>query len=335
MVSKVSHTETLGPQLNRGQLDHAPEKSSETEAEYLDLNSHSLSPSKILHLQRTLGNRAVVQMLRNKQAPVAVQRMPADKRAKTRIKAAADSIEKDEADVEACYVWATQLNEFEAFTASSEAFGIYQQLRAAKPTYTADKISEAVGNDSGQFVEEAKAVIRAASRTPVPVAETPTPRPRAVETPKPSTKVPKEMSFGESQIVAPVRPSVGNTFAELEGIDKGKYPATFASTMLAIAAAGTAALRVGTAVLLPGGKGTAKETVEVKVSIRDTAKGITHFFVVHYHSKAVMPIGAISGHSDIHVKGTRGVKHHENMNESALTAVGIPSLSAIKGLGLT
>jgi hypothetical protein len=334
MLSKVSRKDTPGLQLNRGQVGHAHE-TSDTEIGYLDFSSRSLSADNMIHLQRTLGNRAVVQMLRDKQSSMSVQRMPADKRAKTKIKAAADSIEKDEADVEACYVWATQLNEFEAFTASKEAFEIYQQLRTAKPTYAANQISDAVGNDSGQFVEEAKAVIRAASRTPVPVVETPTPKPKAVQSPKPSTKVPKEMSFGESQIVAPVRPSAGNTFAELEGIDKGKYPATFASTMLAIAAAGTATLTVGAAEILKHNKGTVKETVEVRVSIRDAAKGKTHFFVVHYHPKAVMPTGAISGHSDIHVKGTRGVKHHETMTESALTAVGIPSLSAIKALGLT
>ena len=76
--------------------------------------------------------------------------------------------------------------------------------------------------------------------------------------------------------------------------------------------------------LLNFNSGTPKETVEVKVSLGD------YFVVFHYHPKAEMPKGAISGHSEIHVKGGKNIYKHENATGSFIKDLGVPTLEQIK-----
>jgi hypothetical protein len=127
--------------------------------------------------------------------------------------------------------------------------------------------------------------------------------------------IPKELVFTVAPPVPTVvRPAFGTTLTDLENMAgvKDKFPATFAATMAAVG--GYTVTDLGT---LSGGKGTAKETREWKVE----RNGL--FFVVHFHPNVVIPPGAQNGDSRVHVKGSRGVTHHENMAEEFLPGLGI------------
>jgi len=151
--------------------------------------------------------------------------------------------------------------------------------------------------------------------------------PAPVETPKKTSKPKKDTSVGKvpTEFVwtappvassAPTRPAVGSTLTDLQAMaaQKDRFPSTFAATMLAVGG-----YTVGDEVTLPGGQGTESETHEWKVS-----RG-SLFFVVHTHPRAVMPTGATSGESNIHVKGSRGATHHESLNTASYVTLGILS----------
>ncbi len=72
---------------------------------------------------------------------------------------------------------------------------------------------------------------------------------------------------------------------------------------------------------LPGGKGSVSETIEYKVSLTGAAD---RFVVIHYHPNAVIPKGALSGESKLHLKGagTKGLPH-TSISMDTIAALGI------------
>ncbi len=319
---------------------HSVDSDFDTAGERSELKPRVVSPHNALQLQRMLGNRAVTQMIKNKQsgkpqvAVSSIQRLVVGKKglAKTALDKAKGALSQDESDIDACMAWANELGDFEAFTASNAAFDIFVKLNALGAVPTAVEVREAAGNDSGELVSAAKGFITAASGKPLVEAEAPKAKKEKEPASKVPKNIPKELAFdAPSKAVGPVRPANGNSFADLALIDKSSFPSTFAATMFNIHSQNSTPMTIGAAKLLNGNKNTVKETVEVKVSMYDRDTSTNYFFVVHYHPKAAIPDGPLSGESDIHVKADQAAKYkHETMIESVLTAAGIPSLATIQ-----
>jgi hypothetical protein len=137
-------------------------------------------------------------------------------------------------------------------------------------------------------------------------------KPEAIKIPK---RIPEELSFGAPVVpVVRVRPAPGATLTDLRNMAdlKDVYPSTFAQTLVAVGG-----YTVENKGLLTYGRGTEKETHEWKV------KRGNLFFVIHYHPRAPIPTGPLSGESKVHVKGSRSAKHHEAMADAFYTTLGL------------
>ena len=124
---------------------------------------------------------------------------------------------------------------------------------------------------------------------------------KAAEPPK--KKEEKFHDLGVSKIEVKAAPAAGNAIGALANISKFNHPDVYLQTLLNISnAGGGVALTVGAGKTLKYNKGTSKETKEHKVTL--TGPGTANqFVVIHYHPNAVLPKGALSGHSLVHVKG--------------------------------
>ena len=296
-----------------------------------------IQPAHLLRLQRTIGNRAVSNLLPAQRSSIPaltpapgtmLQRMSTkDKLYNKRKQEAMEKVSALEADIAKCYEWATSLSLFEAFTANDDCFSSYQ--KAADLKVTSSEIEEAAGNDSGRFVSEANAIIKSKSKGS-PIEEPAKPKKEAALAPKEkdSGKVPKVLEFSSPSLaVAPARPQAGNSVADLNQISKTQWPSTYAETMYNISqnSASGLSLAAQPAELLKYNQGTPQETVEVKIKLGQ------YSVVVHYHPRAEIPKGALSGESNIHLKGERAKKYtHENVTEAFIVRLGAPTLDTIK-----
>jgi hypothetical protein len=283
-------------------------------------------------LQAGINQSPQVQQLRQQQAGVQapIQRMKYDKKKHQRsITAASEVLMEDEALIQECWEWAESRGQFDAFTQDSEAWGIYR--RVVLHGISSLQIEEATGGNSLQVLEQAHQLIEVKTQKARQADEDG--GKVKPEPPKDKGKgaVPDVLDLGVNLIQPKQRPPVGKTLAHVKDAHavKGEFPSTLVLCMEAAAAAGKiGAIQVGAPVLLKGGKGTDKETVEIE------AWSGTYSFVVHYHPKAAIPDGVFNGESNVHVKGDRKVKHHETMDEGYLAGLGIATLDQIKAMDL-
>lgn len=124
---------------------------------------------------------------------------------------------------------------------------------------------------------------------------------KAAEPPK--KKEEKFHDLGVNKTEAKATPAAGATIGSLANISKFNNPDVYLRTLLNISnAGGGVALTVSAGRTLKHNKGTSKETKEHKVTL--TGPGTANqFVVIHYHPRAVLPKGAQSGESLVHVKG--------------------------------
>ena len=299
-----------------------------------------IRPANLLRLQRAIGNRAVSNLLPAERPSVPVQALTptigtmlqrlltTDKLYKKRKQAAIARVKSAlEGDIEKCYIWAVSLSSFDAFTENDESFSIYQKAAGLK--ITSSEIEEAAGNDSSQFVSEANAIIESKNKGGS-IDEPAKPKKESSQVPKEkdSGKVPKVLEFSSPSLVAaPSRPQAGNSVTVLNQISKMQWPSTYAETMYNISQnkASGLSLTVQSPQLLQYNQGTSQETVEVKIKLGQ------YSVVVHYHPRAEMPKGALSGESNIHIKGERAKKYkHENVTDEFIVRLGAPTLAEIK-----
>jgi hypothetical protein len=258
-----------------------------------------------------------------------LQRMPIDKLYDKRKKQALNNLSDDdisEEKVKECYTWSADVSQFEIFTAHASQFYIYEKVKGHGTS--GQTLMEESGGDSSKYISTAKDIIvfkenRAKNQNEniSSSAKKEEKKPKVEETK--IGKIPKEISFDFSSTPSKIiTTKIGDSLQDLENIDRGKNPSIYLATMYKI----QPNLKIGDPILLGSNKDTVNvtKTVEVKVSLDE------YFVVIHYHPNVANSKGISLGESNMHVKGTRYVKHHETLSDQFIKDCGIPTIQKIR-----
>ena len=316
---------------NQSKAESAPTQTPQSNETEMPQFGTQRTPAQILHLQRTIGNQAALRVLGKSAQGAVVQRLPLEKKTKQRVEAALERLNEDNVvakkDIEDCMLWAEDVTHFSEFTESFENFSAFLSLRQTSPGTTASDLLRLTGDLVSGMVPEAKKLVRGikefkSQKFIVDEENSKQEKTSGEKTNATPKNIPKELSYGESKIVSDVRPPAGNTVPELAQINKKKWPATFAQTLINIGD-----YTINPPELLTHKQNTEGETVEIKVLLNSNQN---RFFVVHYHPKVVLPKGALAGESEFHIKANRGIKSHEAITSDFLTNAGILTFAEVQ-----